>query len=265
MTTFVNVRSNCYFNALMQALLSCKHFNEWAKKQKGAVIDEYLKILNNPKPQSTNIPILNAMQRVLRTGDKHMQRFGFSQECADEGLKFFINCVGAESQFATRYDSHIVCRVCKSKSDPKKDINIFVNVADCDLFLGKVEEGKINKYLLSHTTIIDYYDCGVCKERVPYCFLRYTLKYISPVLVVVLDKYKKKVQKNMPMSLVFPGEKLMKYELVAQIEHFGNSQSGHYIAICDRDGNVMRYNDTSARPAKLGATPNTYIMFYQLT
>ena len=154
MTTFVNVRSNCYFNALMQALLSCKHFNEWAKKQKGAVIDEYLKILNNPKPQSTNIPILNAMQRVLRTGDKHMQRFGFSQECADEGLKFFINCVGAESQFATRYDSHIVCRVCKSKSDPKKDINIFVNVADCDLFLGKVEEGKINKYLLSHTFII---------------------------------------------------------------------------------------------------------------
>ena len=57
------------------------------------------------------------------------------------------------------------------------------------------------------------------------------------------------------------------YKIVAQVEHSGSSQSGHYWAVCKRaNGNVYRLNDD--RVTSTGSftpSPNTVMIFYELS
>ena len=57
----------------------------------------------------------------------------------------------------------------------------------------------------------------------------------------------------------------LKYRLVAQIEHSGGLEGGHYWARCLRGGGALQafmLNDTGISPARFGPSAETYIVVY---
>lgn len=90
----------------------------------------------------------------------------------------------------------------------------------------------------------------------------------SAVIAVLFKKYLTKEVRYFPpaITLTERGGAPLRYELVAQVEHFGTQHGGHYTArVRARDGRVVNCNDRSVSPSRFEPTAETYMVFYALT
>lgn len=288
----------CWFNSLLQSLLSCSSFNETLinnehKYKSNRILSNYITILKHGL-QSNQIrrftgqnhaQIINII-RQQQAKSKSKVKFGSGQQDADEGLKLLIDAISDKTiveLFQIRYRGYIRCKSCDYRHQSRQDIgdpNFTIEIA-MDIF-DDIKEDKhadiIQKYVICHNEFIDgNYVCIQCNTKGNADKIA-KLAMTPEVLILLFKKYtnqikgKKVVVQAVKKDIKFPNRLefnrgTLKYNLVSQCEHSGGLGGGHYWAISQRktkedELETFNLNDSSVGSATFGSTSNTYMLFY---
>ncbi len=292
----------CWFNSLIQSLLSCSSFNELClsddKYKQNNILSEYITILQyglglsndnrNVFPGQNHSKII-ALIRQSQHKSKSRVKLGSGQQDADEGLKLLIDAIDNRDVlelFQIRYRAHIYCGLCKNIHHSNPDVgdpNYTVEIA-MDIFNDKKEEDHANiiqKYIIEHNEFIDNdYICPSCNKPGPKMKIA-KIKLIPEVLIILFKKYTNEINgrtvqvQALKKNIKFPkylefNRGGLKYTLVSQCEHSGALGGGHYWAVSQRKQTMdilqsYNLNDTGVNPAEFRSTANTYLVFYNYT
>jgi ubiquitin C-terminal hydrolase len=115
---------------------------------------------------------------------------------------------------------------------------------------------------------LEDYTCDKCNTRLKNVHRVYTLKMLPEIVVIIFNKYGRKINCYYPSSLSFPAKNMNKktidYKLVAQIDHSGSMSGGHYVAKGVRGKEVFLFNDSSVSQSELGPTNGAFMVFYSV-
>ena len=317
---FNNLGATCYFNAVLQSLLSCtsfidellqknnrkthnknpiakliielietaiyyediyqKKFNKVTESPDDpsiiATISDIRVKLNNYSPQIWHQMVNNLCHIKKIPVESFMQ----GQQCAGDGYNYLLESMEElniiQNLFIHRYKSLIHCFTCDKWVS---NVDCIYNIFDVEpnLQSEQIEQFKqyhipttnMNEFLAKQTGYVDKdFICPECKgsgEK----YRMNVLVMVPEILVVMSKKYtveqKLDVYTEFPEQMVFKGNTNdMIYEAVAQIEHAGGKNGGHYWTICKRKNGWFNINDGTVTPAIFQPTKNTYIVFYHL-
>ncbi len=215
------------------------------------------------------------------------------QQCAGEGFHLLLDALGDDFShlFTHRYQRSIICEKCNEVVSIKREEYCMFEV---DPYLQPLpllnplatpatpaRSIELGKYITNLDGVVSGYKCPKCgdmsdKKR------KTIIRMVPEVLVVMSKKYrvdkgrisKISVVTDFPETLTFPGftrghdgKKILsqlRFDAVAQIEHSGGPNGGHYWAICKRKGGWYTLNDTRVSPGKFGPTNDTYMVFYHI-
>lgn len=152
---------------------------------------------------------------------------------------------------------------------------------------------KGNNDYVDKDYICGHADCKVRGEQ----FQSTILTMVPEILPIIFKKYERKQMTRFPKELIFEAKNTtcttvakntvcttvakntnatgtesiadrkipaLIYKLVAQVEHSGSQQGGHYWAVCLRsDGKFYELNDSSVSEEAPGPTLNTYMVIYE--
>lgn len=262
---FINVGASCYFNTIIQSMLSCTSIINRLKNAKQLselekiYLDLYYTIKRN---QPINNILLKLYNMLLQQSNdrRDLVKFTRGQQDAHELLLFLLDYMpNIERLFTHRYLIQIRCMNCQKIVSRRYQTNTTIEI-----------ETNINNTIDTTTSIkklhhkIEDYKCDRCSVKGSSLSIA-TLTMVPEIIVIVFKKYQDK--KNIPFdtTLYFPtanNTRKLKYELVAQCEHSGNMHGGHYYAVCKRQDGTFTLNDTHTSPSKFTSTPNTYMLFY---
>jgi ubiquitin C-terminal hydrolase len=329
---FNNLGFTCYFNALLQGMLSCTAFTEELIQRKDdekydsnpvtqhiiqliELAMHYKTLLDRNKSgedktaaiKSAELRLNNLSPTIWRNmimflhvqKKKQIQTFSTGQQCAREGYHFLMESLedfdGIQNLFLHRYRSLIYCFDCE-KWVSKKEDNYSLFEVQANLKTEQLERFKqlddstvdMNQFLTRQDGYIDKdYRCPECeatkkpdenavnpKPRTEK-YSRTVLVMAPEILVVMSKKYtmeqKLDVYTEFPKTLTFKGHDKKKdksfpmhYEAVAQIEHTGGLNGGHYWAVCRRNDGWYNLNDNRVTKSEFGPTKNTYIVIYHI-
>ena len=287
---FVNLGATCYFNSLMQGLLSCSS------------IYQVLAKIRNTKPVKSNPTLMkliklwdSAMAGESRVGDlcvpiwrdiiaisQRQQtsiKMDEGQQDAHEGLMMFLDIIDDIPElrrlFEHRYRTKVYCDTCEKYIICKYEENLTFEVQASltneqlaefkhkDKFYGS--KLNLNDFLMKQNEYIDAdHVCSTCGAKCAK-FKTNDLVMVPEILPIIFKKYKSKELTAFSEYLEFPSvtnNKKFVYKLVAQVEHSGGMHGGHYWAIGLRRDSWKTLNDCSVSAGQPGPTPNTYMVFY---
>lgn len=270
----------CWFNALMQSMMSLtcvnesimiKYKNKDYSSENNLLLLKYLYLFCVAKNKQLTNDFLNdvfkTLMKTINTKQKYVGLLSSHLQCsASEGfiiLLDLLNCTYIESLFKNRINHNIICTTCKKliplRSDESCQIEIFENIS-----FNSAKE--FSEYLLEHVSTVDSYKCESCNVTGNY--QKYSnLSMLNNIIVLLFNKYGNRRLQWFPPNLSFKktNNLFLNYDLMASIEHFGNISSGHYIAHVKRDGKYYTCNDESIIPiSSIKPSDNTYMVFYQL-
>ena len=286
---FKNLGATCYFNAVLQAMLSCTSFIDTILKLKTE--DPIIKALSEFiyfNKDNKNIDVLHKysphiwqqmIKKLCKNKNISPQSFMRGQQCAGEGFHYLLESMeeftDIQNLFLHRYKSLIHCFDC----------NKWVSEVECMYSLFEVEPNlkseqleqfqefhkeaqNMHEFLSKQDSYVEDFICSKCKSRNPKYRVN-MLVMVPEILVVMAKKYDKTakldIHTNFPEILTFKGNNgILKYNAVAQVEHVGEKQGGHYWAICKRNNGWFNINDMTVTSSKFQPTKNTYIVFYHL-
>jgi ubiquitin C-terminal hydrolase len=226
------------------------------------------------------IPIWRDIMTISQAQNNRV-RMDAGQQDAHEGLMMFLDAMETipevQRLFQHRHNIRILCDKCKKIVSDKKEFNM-VFVAQPDLKTPQHEKFKdvdeyyntsmpLNEFLRKQNGYVDRdFICPnlECREKGEK-FQTTTLSMIPEIIPVVLKKYHEKVPTPFPAKLEFlakGGAKKYVYKLVAQSEHSGSMNGGHYWATGLRSDGWKNLNDGGVADTTPGPTDNTYIIFY---
>lgn len=270
---FQNTGSICYFNSLLQGLLSCtsinKYFLEMTEPQNRLqrVYKQMITTLhngnNNEVVQKWSSTVWNVFTSLCPKGFN----FGRGQEDASEGLTLLLqtmNAPGVDYRMFHRYENRIACKDCKKVVSKTNDESLL-----CEIHLDDIKkyDGKIESFIRGHSPIMDNnYKCPNCKSR-GNKIQKKILAMVPEVFIVHYKKFDKKWNAETPASIAINnGEKNMIYKLVSQTMHSGNRSGGHYWALATRKTGCFNLNDVSVRQItekNLAQSSNqSYLLWY---
>lgn len=261
----------CWFNSLLQAMLSLSAFNkrmmENADNFHGNVFAKtYLRVLddalNGRADPDASSKLLESM-RVQADFMKIDLNLSTGQECADAGLVKFIELIGSprvEALFHSVYEMRIHCTGCDRLTSSVRDKSVRIQ-----MFAPVSSDEAFGAYLRAHKSEHDFYKCD-CGHRMAKFQRVEVLKMLREVLVVVFNKFGSHDLQPVPAQLTFRGTAggQLKYRLVAKIDHSGTRHSGHYRADVFRGG-WYSANDGSISASDDRPTPGTFIAMYHMT
>lgn len=286
---FVNLGATCYFNSLMQCILSCPVIFETLKSVAHkeyvsqnriamSLIDLWESALRGEPIQEKGTPIWKDIIALSRASQSKV-KMDYGQQDANEGLMLLLDSLDKIPEFKTlfqhRQKIQIICPDCKKVvcQETREDM---ILEAQADLKVEQLEKFKVadkyfgksmnlNDFILYQNGYVDAnHICSSCNKKVEK--FKITELTMSPeILVIVLKKYRVRELTPFPMELFFPGkegDKKMIYRLVAQSEYSGVATSGHYWAICKRSDGWKNLNDSNVSDGIPGPTPNSYMLFY---
>lgn len=245
---FLNPCAICYFNALVQCLLSCTHFVDWVhhhRKQPHRMLgmfDQFFSFIEADQ-WDTLFPL-----RLLEM----MEKVASNQSSSE----YFLNLLHAfsgtrleEELFVYKFQLEQTCRGCGYTPPVRYDVT--TNPLVTETF----------QELMEHTEEISDVLCDGCKSRQP-LVRRRTLIETPLVMAVSLNKYFSKRAVDCPSEFRFHHHR---YRLRACVDHRGVLGSGHYVARCIRAGQAMMCDDSKIHPIQGMDThlADTYMMFYE--
>ncbi len=291
---FSNLGFTCYYNSLLQSLLSCTSFvkklgnlaenKDNLAKLLGYMVGNFRKLEAGPDDVATEeIERLGsitwrAMIQKLAVKSPEVARFAMGQQCAAEGFSLLLQALEEYSDiqmlFTHRRRNKIFCPDCKTYFSQVDELN---NLFEVEPFTESKEAlTDLNYFLLSQRSKVDSdcicTKCGVKSEKLRAS----TLVMIPEILFVMSKKYKYDkdqhrgekidVYTEFPATLKFVAKNKSEfhYGAVAQIEHHGGLNGGHYYAICKRRNGWFCLNDSAVSPADFKPTVNTYIVVYHI-
>ncbi len=284
---FNNLGFTCYYNSLLQGLLSCTSFVEeiLGKSYDNSNLLRALRymICKMHDLETASTPaILAEIQRLgpvtwklmIQQLPREFSQFAAGQQCVAEGFSLLLQAIekyeNIQNLFTYRRRNKIFCDDCNTYfSDIYETNNIFEVEPQASA------SANLNDFLLNQKNQIDSdcvcSNCGVRSEKQKTS----TLVMVPEILFVMAKKYKYEngrgeklnIYVNFPEILTFGSKNKspLEYQAVAQIEHYGAGiNGGHYAAICRRKGGWFCINDAVITPSKFKPTENTYIVVYHV-
>jgi ubiquitin C-terminal hydrolase len=291
---FSNIGFTCYYNSLLQSLLSCTSFveklSDFSEKKDNLakllsyMVGNFRKLEAGQDAAATEEierlgPITwRAMIQKLAVKSPEFAQFAVGQQCAAEGFSLLLQALEAygdiQMLFTHRRRNKIFCPDCKTYFSQVDETN---NLFEVEPFTESKEVlTDLNHFLLSQQNKVDAdcicSKCGIKSEKLRTS----TLVMIPEILFVMSKKYKYNkdqhqgekidVYTEFPATLKFAAKDKSEfcYGAVAQIEHHGGLNGGHYYAICKRRNGWFCLNDLAVSPAEFRPTANTYIVVYHI-
>jgi ubiquitin C-terminal hydrolase len=231
MIGYKNNSNVCYFNSMMASFLSCDAF---VTKSNDNGLKDTLLLCGDD---------LSGMIKALP-----WTHFGI-QECAHETMVKIIDYFKLEDIFQIELNTYNLCK-CTDKPEPKVE-NISYIMSDRKV----TAENLVNIQT-------DGDICSGCQTNYRH---HYIINKLSNILIVVLNKYNTKSLIEFDEDLVFEKQDGTKttYTLKAQIEHRGNTHSGHYHCIIKRGVGYYHVDDQFVCNASFASTQDSYILLYE--
>lgn len=244
----------CWWNSLLQALLSCRHFVKGIIEPEdhtppSPIVQGFQRLIENP---TTSYELLRLMPRSLLHG----------QQSPSEGLTYLLDNI--KSEYINDLFNHHYLQTIKVKdtgeeiSSQKESNNFFAEFNELEL----LTKGLLQSISRKTQTIPDYK-----YKNNQLCEQTWVLKKIPPIVVVLLNRYKaNRSTINLPETFQIKhiSKGAVTYKKVACIDHFGSLHGGHYIARCRRAQSIYLFNDEAVSPLNdLATNTNTYITFYE--
>lgn len=242
---FKNTGAICYFNSLLQCILSSTHFLRFI-------------LTDNRDPRFLSFfqNICNDLWNSTFTTEL-LQSIGNFQpnQSSSEYFLMIMDALKWERLFECRHQQTKECTSCGHKN-VTSDISYNVLIND------SLEE------FMKTECHLDNVLCDGCKIKTTYT-QHQQIHSLSPVIVLSLNKYFGKKLIQYPQMIQF-GDKA-NYVLIGTIEHFGGLEGGHYISRVRRleDGSACYYiiDDTKVIPITeetfFKSVPETYMVFYE--
>ena len=235
---FVNTNSICYFNALVQSLLSSKNFVHHICKEK---VDPFYLFFRFIASENKWDPYFTS--KVLHA----MNSFEANQSSNEYFLKL-CEFAKLDDLFSTKTKTTTVCSECNKES----------SIIDTSVFI--VIDNDMSEFCESRREVDDF-KCDSCNKKVK-ATITSRIHEISPIMVFSFNKYFSK--KSIPYSNGFIVDGDKEYRLVSTIEHQGVLQAGHYFCRTVRNGEMLNINDMAvSKIDNLDPSDNTYMVFYE--
>lgn len=265
-----NTGATCYFNSLMQALISCNIPNR----------SPLITAINNV--YETGINTVNvALKTPMPPG----------QQCPLELLdRIAETCTAFESFIRIRYEETTICCGCRRRiehgeqaHDGPREVYTHHNITNGNMFLEKPVKAAMMRYVQNVTFACK---CGAVNSLRDHRLRRlndiliiqypHTGQYIMSLLhagYINMEDARKlrgilSGSRPIPPALTFDGKgHTRRYQLCAMIKHVGATpQSGHYWCVCRRGNDWYRANDSHVSPTKYSAElTDVIVAFYRLT
>ena len=281
---FINNGNICYFNSLLQCIINCKQImyylvNEHKPKNEiqeffQTKFKNFVKMYNNEEIQQfkkeTSIFSYELLKKIL---NKYKHININEQQSSSEFFLYLIEELDIEHYFKIKHKINIHCGNCKNISTKTDECFHFEMFCDNNLKDNKID---IDDFLYS-VNIIDDYKCEKCNTVSKSMYEKQALN-ISKYFVIILNKYFNKVLIQFPNKFELTvknfenNQNLENYipknyiwENISQIEHIGNLNSGHYIAICKRFDKIFNIDDNKVeiKNGKMEPSKNTYVVFFE--
>lgn len=292
-----NTGAICWFNSLMQSLLSCPALTRYmleneAKFADNRMASEYIRVLKllfdvddkgcvikpvDAPPtmiQCASTMVLNGLMHEIKNNQKGKKK---KPPCGQEGVQDYFNDFmdllnedGVTRLFNNKYEYLICCDHCKhilvNKRSTEKDLFV-----DMDCGRSFADRNEFQSWITAHATEIDEYKCEKCGQKSQKILRMQHLCLLREVVVVFFKWIRRNSNFWYPQHLQFKCKDggHLTYKVVAQIEHVGyynpvtHTSSGHYYARGLRE-RVYEFNDLGMRPAETTPTSQTHVVFYHL-
>lgn len=270
-----NMGATCYFNSLLQSLLSCTSLNEniLTSDSNNPLIIFYKEFLQSAIKNSDNIgefspKLWQLMFNVVKKRND-LVKFGYGQQDSHEGFLLLLEALNNNSinlLFENRYERFTYCNNCKKVVSRREEDNFDIPIQSNLKENYTKKTLSLNQLILAQKGFVDDFICpdNNCKSTNKKLRIE-KIVMVPEIIVVVSKKYtadgkrKDNIFTDFPEILTF---KKYNYKAVAQIEHSGGMGGGHYWVICKRKNRWYTLNDSSVSPGKFNPTKNTYMVFY---
>jgi ubiquitin C-terminal hydrolase len=274
-----NTGAICYFNSLLQCLLSATAISSMLLKlghfpqnMFGTPINEFLKLSHGNNPFQS-AAVLQALLRWMNSEKKPAQNF-IGQASTSEGLIYLMEALHVDNIIMHRQLRYVTCGLCRRKGESRREESIHVELFDHDV-------GKINSpeqfaaYLMKRTTKLPDFKCDHCEQSNANTTQTELLTMVSEIIVVLFNKYSETIGTNYaaipksnvmycPEHFTLPGDTPLEYVQVGQARHAGSLTGGHYWAVVRRNGVYYTANDMQIQPCELDQSSTTYMVVYAL-
>lgn len=257
-----NTGSICWFNSILQMLFSLPAFNMcMIESESAGCFDEnpefaviYCRIIKeigkyNPAMKSfISSDLINAFSKDL---EKRKKRAINGQEGAANGFIEIIQVINSKYIYDclnNKYRRIINCEHCGQRVSSVDELSPMINIYRQTDF---ANEDDFQKFIKYHVSKVDKYVCDNKKcGKVMRDFNR--LEQLTMLREVIIFSFNTGMKRWYPgkMSIISAGMKMLRYILVAQIEHSGSynkithQSSGHYWAKVFRNGEWYQTNDS---------------------
>lgn len=216
---FRNTGAICYFNALIQCILSSKRFIKFVLELENEI---------SPKDEFQRLTaifteffrhIVNDQWNVTFTTKLLMELNSFSpNQSSSEYFIMLLDKFKLENLFQCKYNIQMTCQQCEYSKTITDDItyNVLINQSFDEFFQTK--------------TNLENVLCDGCKQKTLYVEKR-QLNGLSDMVAVSFNKYFHKHLISYPLSFRI-GNNM--YKMVGVVDHFGVLNAGHYVARAKR-------------------------------
>jgi ubiquitin C-terminal hydrolase len=276
---FNNTGVICWFNSLLQSLLSSTYFVKaiMLVKTEDVIINSIQHLIHdiNSKRFSDfatvydSSTILRALLRGLQAKDsKRFSEFATGQQSASEGFTLLLDCLDIKSLntlFTHKYEERVV-----AQSNPNQVESKVIGYNNQFMVFDEAElkSKGLTEYLKYHEHPLDEYKSEK-KDADPnekYNRL-YILRFLPKILVILLNRYHKRDRDiSLSAEIKIPScqfDGFMIYKKIAEIDHMGSLGGGHYVAKVNRNNKEYLCNDNQIMDYRLSTSPNTYMTFYE--
>lgn len=253
---FRNIGAICWMNSLMQSLLSCPTFMKTVIRNRESLTQNELgKILYELVDDAVSGNDTSQYTCMMRNVLMQRKHFATRQECAHEGFHMIMDLLSNDAiaeVFLHRVRYYLACSSCKKSRVCENRSNFIINLTH----YAKNDDFMEALRMRSSDTEVKC-ECGEMMKQID------ILTMVPEIVVVAFEKFYNKKDLYFPQTFDITDKsgKKMIFKQVAQIEHSGSMNGGHYVARCLRD-NIYQFNDLSVSPSSLTPTPNTYMVFY---
>jgi ubiquitin C-terminal hydrolase len=245
-----NNGNTCWLNALSQLLMSLGPFNKIlseAKYGKKSIIPIYLAVFGG------NIAKFRDLFVVF--GARINQ-----QQCADEALTLFIDALQLAPatgmmRIVRKADMYCPSGYNNTATDPLYRLMIYPPaIENMQDFMSRIHGCSVP---------LAGYNCEKCQAPITSRFER--IARVENIIIITFQQYTGKINHYFPYEFTLPntgGRPPHVFRLVAQIEHAGSTEGGHYWARVQRKDGVYLINDTQVSPSQFQPTAETYMIAY---
>ena len=235
---FQNSGAICYFNSLIQCLISSKHFLYAMLSDKCPIFKDFLINITNDRWDMLFTTNLLRQYNIIQ-----------GNQSSSEYFLMLIDLLKLENLFECEHRIITTCDNCKQT---KESTDISYNI---------LIDNNIEEFFKSEEKV-EQVNCDFCHVK-SNMERKKLINKMPPIIGISFNKYFGKKHIPYPVAIKSPD---FEYSLIGTVEHMGMLGAGHYTSRFMRNGECYLADDSNTRQiSELNPVPETYMIFYELT